>query len=111
MSIPRCCEADSPAKARKAPAATALAIIDAPSTPRPPTLAGRCLGAAGWAVPGAVLALMPKCPACLAAYVAVGTGFGISLPVAATLRTSLIILCLASLGFLAARRLARALAR
>jgi hypothetical protein len=43
-----------------------------------------CIGLAAWVVPGTILALMPKCPACLAAYVAVGTGLALSATVAAS---------------------------
>jgi hypothetical protein len=39
-----------------------------------------------------VLAAMPKCPACLAAYLAAATGLRLSLPVAAKVRLGLIIL-------------------
>ena len=63
---------------------------------------GRVAGFAGWALPGAALALMPKCPACVAAYVAAGTGLAVSVPAAAWLRTGAIVLCVALLALVAA---------
>jgi hypothetical protein len=54
-----------------------------------------------------VWALMPKCPACVAAYVTVWTGLGLSLSAAAWLRGSLLLASAALLGYLLARRLAR----
>jgi hypothetical protein len=50
--------------------------------------------------PAVVLALTPKCPACVVAYVAVFTGLGVSLTVAAYLRTGAITLAIIALAWL-----------
>ncbi len=68
-----------------------------------PSLTRRSLGFTAKTIPVAILAMLPKCPACIAAYVALGTGIGLSLSAATYLRLSLIIVCVASLVYLAAR--------
>src|SRR5262245_3348943 len=51
----------------------------------------------GWIVPSATLALLPKCPACVAAYLALATGIGISVSTATHLRMLLVVVCIATL--------------
>lgn len=57
-----------------------------------------------WSVPTSILILMPKCPMCVAAYVALGTGIGLSIPAAAAVRVTLIVLSAGALAFLIARQ-------
>ncbi len=63
----------------------------------------RFLSIIGWIIPSTILALIPKCPVCLAAYVAAWTGIGLSLSAATYLRTSLLTLCGGLILFLVAR--------
>jgi hypothetical protein len=57
--------------------------------------------AASWIVPSAILALMPKCPLCLAAYVTLFTGLGISFAAASFAWWVIAIGCVAFLIYLA----------
>ena len=69
--------------------------------------AHRYLGAASWLGPSAILALIPKCPMCLAAYIAMLSGVALPFSTAAYLRLTLIGVCVGSLAYLAARKLHR----
>jgi predicted transporter len=60
-----------------------------------------------WVFPSAILVLVPKCPACLAAHVMLWTGLGLSFSTAAYLRWMLLFLAVASFAFLIAKRLNR----
>jgi hypothetical protein len=79
------------------------------AAPNRPSAAQHVVEIAGWIIPSAVMALLPKCPACLAVYLAVWTGLGVSFTTAAFLRWALLCLCIASLGYLTVSRMVRIL--
>jgi len=66
---------------------------------RQPSPKRRAAEIAGGVASSIALIAMPKCPACLAAYVALWTGLGLSLAAATFLRSSLLIMCVASLVY------------
>ena len=63
----------------------------------------RLLNLIQWIVPSAILALIPKCPACVAGYALIGTSVGFSLSAFTQLRLAIIILCVVSLSYVGTR--------
>jgi hypothetical protein len=96
MSAPHCCQSNQTAPAANR---TTGGIR--------PTIVRGFFSLAGYVIPGATLALLPKCPVCLAAWLGIATGVGLSVTAVARLRTFLVIVCAAALLFLAARRMRR----
>jgi len=72
-----------------------------------PTWTRRTLSFLEWALPVTTLALVPKCPACLAGYILLFTGIGLSVAAAAAVRWTIIGVCAAGLALLLLRLLAR----
>ena len=83
------------------------ACCDAAGDRKTPAWVRRVGEVFAWLLPSAGLVLAPKCPACLAAYVTLWTGLGLSLSTATCLRWMLLFLCVASLLFLIVERLYR----
>ena len=79
----------------------------AASDRRTPTWLRRVGEILAWVIPSSILVLFPKCPACLAAYVTLCTGLGVSFATATYLRWELRVLCVASLLLLIVVRLDR----
>src|ERR1700689_5486402 len=70
---------------------------------RPPGLLGRAWQSTQWLFPATLLVLMPKCPLCVAAYVALFTGIGVSVSTARWIQILMLVFCLASLAYFAVR--------
>ena len=83
------------------------ACCDAASDRKTATWVRRVREVFAWGLPSAILVLVPKCPACLAAHVSLWTGFGLALSTATYLRWMLLFLGIASLLFLVVDRLDR----
>jgi hypothetical protein len=77
--------------------------------PRPasPTQSRNFWECAGGAASIGVWVLMPKCPVCLAAYVALWTGLGLSFATAQYVRWSLLLLSATALLYLVGKRIAK----
>lgn len=86
---------------RRIAASPAGQTSNGPAKERRP--ARRARSAAAWALPSVALALVPKCPMCIAAYLAIGGGLGVSLSTAAHLRTAIVWLCWSALAAMAVR--------
>src|SRR6201999_3655890 len=56
-----------------------------------------------WLFPATLLVMMPKCPFCMAAYVALFTGVGITVSTARWIQIIMVVFCLTSLAYLAVR--------
>ena len=83
------------------------ACCDAASDRKTSTWARRVREIFAWVLPGAILVLVPKCPACLAAHVMLWTGLGLSLSTATYLRWVLLSLSAVALLFLILKRFSR----
>ena len=57
---------------------------------------------AKFSLPTLILAVLPKCPACFAAYVALGTGISLSVQAASLLRSTLLAICVSALVWIIA---------
>jgi hypothetical protein len=60
---------------------------------------------AGWLLPAAILAVLPKCPMCLVVYFAMLTGVGLSVGTVAHVRILLVVMCAASFILPAAKHI------
>jgi hypothetical protein len=90
MNAPHCCQVRPPAGRKANQAAPWLRRIGE---------------AAEWLLPGTALALLPKCPMCVAAYVALGTGFVMTPASAHLLLWTVTAVCIGALAYCLTRRM------
>ena len=69
----------------------------AEETSTPSSRVWRSLTLTRWSLPAVVLVLLPKCPACLAAYIAIGTGVSFSVATSSYLLVVLLGLAIAAI--------------
>lgn len=69
--------------------------------PHPHSCKRRLVDRAGKVFPAFVIVMLPKCPACLAAYITVATGIGVSLTAATYIRSFLLVVCVLTLCYFA----------
>lgn len=96
-----CCSDEAPAGPSR-PAPTTHLGQNSPETR---TFVRRTLRAIEWAVPLVSLALIPKCPGCIAAYVLLISGIGLSFAAATAIRFGLIGVCIVAIAYLTFRSL------
>jgi hypothetical protein len=72
---------------------------------KPLTFVQSSLSIIRWILPGIVLGILPRCPICLAGYIAIATGVGVSITTAIYLRIGLILLCVMLLLYFVMKRL------
>lgn len=85
-------------------------IGKADSKSHPPKLGRRIFKVTEWLIPGVILVILPKCPLCLVAYVALGTGIGLSVSTAANASILIFVVCVGFLAYFAAKHLYRFIA-
>ncbi len=64
---------------------------------------GRWTRAAGSVIPAAIAILLPKCPLCIAAWIAAGTGVAVPTILAGSVRPVLAVVCVVSVLLLVRR--------
>jgi hypothetical protein len=67
---------------------------------RPDSRVKPFLSRARWLLPTVFLAIIPKCPLCLAAYIMAATGIGMSVATASIVRTTCVYACGVSIFYL-----------
>lgn len=60
-----------------------------------------------WLLPGALLALLPKCPFCLVAYLSLGTGLAITPASASLILRAIAIICIGALALCLLKRIVK----
>ncbi len=107
----RCCRADHDAVAPADRAPPGASPRFPPNNTRATSWPHRAALLTWWAIPVTTLALLPKCPACVAGYVLLFTGIGLSLPAATAVHGTLVALSVTALAYLVFRTAWRALNR